>query len=253
MNDAAQDRRITHAFHAELLRSGMVLDSDDSEADEDYQATRMCVLSEEDWKAGVQELREKRPDLFHPHGSAWHQHKSSQELFEKMPLGQSAKPLTYPVRATQVKAMSWHAPSTKDEPHAAEKFTSAYLLNSCPVLLSEDSEDDCSSVPAKRANVQMEMDFTAGVQELREKRPELFSQVCPAQLCTSRKPSFHLRKSRIDLRSHQLPHSKAAPDHGDDARVSTKTCTLSPSVLEARSPRSEDEPMAEKHTEPPGR
>lgn len=63
-NSEAAGMRKPKSSPDDLLQLCQALDSDDTEDEDDPPSVRMHVLKEEDFEAGVQELRKRRPDFF---------------------------------------------------------------------------------------------------------------------------------------------------------------------------------------------
>lgn len=82
-------------------------------------------------------------------------------------------------------------PSTKRI--GVKTFSIADLLNSCPVLDSDDSDDD-RGVLAKRSNVVPQEVFEASVQELRKMSPKLFEGKTVGPLTESESFFTHPRR-----------------------------------------------------------
>lgn len=133
---------------AHLLNLCSALDSDDSEDDEFPPTKRKHVVMEDEFAAGVQELRQKRPDLI---GGDERRHLCKEVEF-----------LTYPRR-----------PPSKDGHMKATKMSPTNFLQLGQELTSDDSEEE-DDPPPQRMNMLREDDFEAGVQELRAKCPGLF-------------------------------------------------------------------------------
>jgi len=146
------NRPVKQLSPAELLDFCSELDSDDSDDDDGPPAKRNHVVMEDEFEAGVQELREKRPYLI---GGDNTRH-----------LDKSAEFLTYPRR-----------PSRKSNSEAAgmrkPKSSPEDLLQPCQALDSDDTGDE-DDPPSVRMHVLKEKDFEAGVQELRKRRPDFF-------------------------------------------------------------------------------
>lgn len=146
-----------------------------------------------------------------------------------------------------MKAVSWTTLSKEDKYREDDKLSPARLLNSCPVLQSDDSEDDCSSVLAKRAHVLMEKDFAAGVQQLRVKRPELFLPAAARRPRKLVKFAPYPRKQPENKQSSSLAtvnvqQLQSLPlKMGDDAGGNGSTDFVSLDGLNLPSPGSEEE------------
>lgn len=95
----------------------------------------------------------------------------------------------------------------------AKAFSPSDLLESCPILDSDDSDDDCSSSPAvaaKRADMVPQEVFEAAVQELRKKSPQLFAGDHAERLCKS---AGFLTHPRRPLRNRYLKASIRTASH----------------------------------------
>eukprot|EP00930_Biecheleria_cincta_P023737 TRINITY_DN17095_c0_g1_i1.p1 TRINITY_DN17095_c0_g1~~TRINITY_DN17095_c0_g1_i1.p1 ORF type:complete len:208 (+),score=49.49 TRINITY_DN17095_c0_g1_i1:88-711(+) len=139
-----------------------------------------------------------------------HDHAAADPLghgYNSHQLSEAGDHLTYPRRPSKSlpkKSASWHAPLKEDEKLKQDsKFSPDMLLNSCPVLESDSEDPDDNRIQPRRWNALLEKEFSAAVQELREKEPRLF----PADNTRDQRNSCKLATYPRSLRGNWHPSS----------------------------------------------